>query len=302
MESFSQRKGIKPVKNVIQIDSIDNDLRNRLWDALSIFYWSKINDKSTVEFLFDSTFARKKSYNPTDYPVYKMGVLLRKLWHSYFKQPIDTIEDYSPNTNKKIREYFFNCKWNEVYDFIEFVANNYPDESNSVNPKFMDFSNSILKEELSAYQFVGGKIAEITSEEEIAEIEEAMNVPISPVQEHINRALELLSDRKSPDYRNSIKESISAVETICKLITSNDKATLGDALKEIQKENKMEIHPALKKAFSSLYGYTSDAEGIRHGLSDEPNLDLEDARFMLVSCSAFINYLIVKSSKAGTKL
>ncbi len=67
-------------------------------------------------------------------------------------------------------------------------------------------------------------------------------------------------------------------------------------------EKKVELHPALKKAFDSLYGYTSDADGIRHALLDEPNLDSEDAKFMLVSCSAFINYLISKSSKAGIKL
>jgi hypothetical protein len=28
-----------------------------------------------------------------------------------------------------------------------------------------------------------------------------------------------------------------------------------------------------------------------------PNVDAEDAKFMLVSCSAFINYLIVKADK-----
>ncbi len=71
-------------------------------------------------------------------------------------------------------------------------------------------------------------------------------------------------------------------------------------MKEI--ETKISLHPALKDAFSSLYGYTSDAEGIRHALLDEPNLSFEDAKFMLVSCSAFINYLISKAPKAGIKI
>lgn len=59
------------------------------------------------------------------------------------------------------------------------------------------------------------------------------------------------------------------------------------------------MHPALKGSFEKLYGYTSDAEGIRHALLDEPNLDFEDAKFMLVSCSAFVNYLKAKAAKAG---
>ena len=42
-----------------------------------------------------------------------------------------------------------------------------------------------------------------------------------------------MTDRKTPNYRNSIKESISAVEALCKIITENEKATLGKALKII---------------------------------------------------------------------
>jgi hypothetical protein len=166
----------------------------------------------------------------------------------------------------------------------------------------MEFSNSVLEQELSAYRFVGGKITQITSEEEISEIEEALEVsePLKAVNTHLRRALDLLADRKSPDYRNSVKESMSAVEAICNQITKKEKATLGQALKEI--ETKISLHPALKSAFGSLYGYTSDAEGIRHALLDEPNLSFEDAKFMLVSCSAFINYLIIKATKAGIKI
>ena len=283
MKLFSQRKGIKPVKSVIQVDSMDDDLRNGLWNALTIFYWSKVK-KTVYGYKYDN-----------------IDILLKMLWHSYFKQPIDTLKNYWPDTYKEIREYFFNCKWYEVYDFIEFIVNNYPDEYKEVNPKFIEFCNSILEQELSAYRFVGGRITQITSETEISEIEDALesSKPLKAVNTHLKRALDLLANRKSPDYRNSIKESISAVESICILMTKEKKATLGQALKKI--EEKVSLHPALKSAFSSLYGYTSDTEGIRHALLDEPNLNFEDAKFMLVSCSAFINYLISKAYKAGIK-
>ncbi|MCD4841694.1 MAG: hypothetical protein K8R08_06790 [Methanosarcinales archaeon] len=74
---------------------------------------------------------------------------------------------------------------------------------------------------------------------------------------------------------------------------------MGDCLKSIKKDNKIKMHPALNSAFSKLYGYTSGADGIRHALLDEPDLDFEDAKFMIVSCSGFINYLISKASKTG---
>lgn len=104
----------------------------------------------------------------------------------------------------------------------------------------------------------------------------------------------MLSDKKKPDYRNSIKESISAVESLAKIITKNDKTTLGQALKEI--ESKHNIPSSLKTAFSALYGYTSDEGGIRHSLIETGvTVDIEEARFMLIACSAFINYLISKT-------
>lgn len=166
------------------------------------------------------------------------------------------------------------------------------------NGEFRNYCNAVLERELSAYRFVGEKLTQITSDVEIAAVEEAMAAEDSfcHVALHIKTALGLLADRKSPDYRNSIKESVSAVEAACGLITNNEKATLGEAIKELKSH--VGLHPALEKAFSSMYGYTSDAEGIRHALMDEPTLAFEDAKFMLVTCSAFVNYLTAKSAKA----
>lgn len=102
-------------------------------------------------------------------------------------------------------------------------------------------------------------------------------------------------DRDQPDYRNSIKESISAIEALCKKISGNEKGTLGDCLKVI--EDRGHIHPAMKRAFLQLYGYTSDQGGIRHALADGNEAPtLEEARYMLVICCAFSNYLISKMS------
>ena len=288
MKLFSHRHGLKPVKNVIQIDSIDDDLQNRLWDSLKLSYWDSVHSSHISDISRYGGNSEKE-----------VVLLIRRLWHNYYKKPLDTMDDHWLLIYDEIRQYFFSSEWFEVYDFIEFIANNYP--NNDINSKFMKFCNDILEQELSAYRFVGSKITQITSEIEISEIEEALEASDSlrPVKIHLKTALDLLADRKSPDYRNSIKESISAVEAICKSITNDDKATLGECLKSIKKDNKIKMHPALNSAFSKLYGYTSGADGIRHALLDEPDLDFEDAKFMIVSCSGFINYLISKASKAG---
>ena len=62
-----------------------------------------------------------------------------------------------------------------------------------------------------AYRIIGQEIVEITSKSEIATIEDAMANTSRNIKIHLNRALELYAQRPTADYRNSIKESISAV-------------------------------------------------------------------------------------------
>lgn len=42
MDLFSQREGFKPYKTKLQINIIDDELRNRLWNAIIEFYWNQI--------------------------------------------------------------------------------------------------------------------------------------------------------------------------------------------------------------------------------------------------------------------
>jgi len=287
MKTFSQRKGIKPSKTFIQLHSMDPELRNGLWSALSSHYWSLVRPNSGD--IYERVYL---SDNENMYALFKL------LWLRYFKKPIDSLNVYWLDTYRDMKEYFFGCEWNEVYDFIEFIANNYPDKA--ANARFMKFCNTLLEQELSAYRFVDGLITQVTDEQEVSEIEDALQISIKKAKGHLRRSLELLTKRKNPDYRNSIIEALSAVDSICKLITKDDKAEVGQAMKEVGE--KIGLNPVLQAAFVDLYSYEKDAFGIRHALTGESEISSEDARFMLTSCSSFINYLIVKSSKAGIKL
>ena len=140
-----------------------------------------------------------------------------------------------------------------------------------------------------AYRIVGKEVVEITSQNEIAEIEEAL-LQTSNIKSHLSEALKLLSNRPNPDYRNSIKESISAVEALCREITGEN--TLGPALKALDKKG-LAIPTFLKSGFEKLYYYTNNSKtGIRHALMDASDApSFEEAKFMLVACSAFVNYI-----------
>ena len=253
---------------VIQIDSMNSELRNSLWNALDMSIWSlpgvlcrRLDDGAVIPF--------------TDL-----------LWFAFFKKPIDSKPQSSRAIRAEIREYFFNCKWFEVYDFIEFVVRYYQ-QSQSGLAKFL---NSILELELSGYRFVSGRLTDITDAQELEMLETALtDSQFAGVSAHLQRALDLYAKRGNPDYRNSIKESISAVEGMARIVSENPRAMLNDALKAIEKKGL--LHTALKDGFIKLYGYTSDADGIRHAMLDEPKLTAADARYFLLSCTSFVNYL-----------
>lgn len=150
--------------------------------------------------------------------------------------------------------------------------------------------NFVMQQEYIGYRLIKGQALPITDENEIKSIQEAISNKHTEVKQHFDKALGFLSDRQAPDYANSIKESISAVERMCSIIVG--KATsLGDALNNLQKKGVV-IHPQLRSAFEKLFAYTNGASGVRHaGELDGADSTFEEAKFMLVSCSAFVNYL-----------
>jgi hypothetical protein len=278
---FSERIGKKKPKCGLQIESMDTDLKNGLWNILYILTIDKIR--------------KQKHIGDRN----RWEGFIKALWYGFFNLPLDEIvESNTDRVKKYIKEWFFNAQWYEVYDFLEFVAKlKGPIDTN----RFKRGCNEVLERELSGYRFVGDEVAPITNKIEVNEIEKALETSaehnLKGVHKHLESALDKLSDRENPDYRNSIKESISSVESLCIIISKDKKATLGQALKKI--EDTVGLHPALKSGFNSIYGYTSDEGGIRHAMIDDPNCDFDDAKYMLVSCSAFVNYLIMKASKAG---
>lgn len=278
---FSERYGYKQLREIVQIDSIDEPLRNALWSLLKIHVWDYAH--YTADVMYGGYYLSNESNRA-------LRVLCERLWFNYFKRPLDQLDEKWTGVLEQLRTYFFQCEWYEIYDFIEFVANNY--DRNRFRDAYIKNCNAVLEKEVSAYRFVGGLISRITEQEQLEEIELALAKARGPVQMHLRRSLELLSNREEPDYRNSIKESISAVESLVAKTVGAEKGTLGQLIKKL--EDDIALHPALRTAFSSLYGYTNDEGGIRHAILESKTIGFEDGKFFLVVCSAFVNYVEAK--------
>ncbi|NCC88081.1 MAG: hypothetical protein EOM05_09500 [Clostridia bacterium] len=263
--SFSQRMGLKPIRTILQVDDMDMDLRNALWNYCYI------------NFLNDYEFSTGRY------------TLLEDINSEFFKNRFEYITKPSSYIQTNYN-YFATAEWNEVYDLLQFIIVEMS-SSNFING-FISELNAILEREMSGYRIIKKEIAPITDINEIKELEEAGKNRLAKT--HIETAITLLSDRKAPDYRNSIKESISAVEAICRDLTG--KTTLGSALDYMKSKDIIDINGDFKSGLEKIYCYTNDSKtGIRHALMDTgKEVTFEDAKFMLVMCSAFVNYISAK--------
>ena len=135
----------------------------------------------------------------------------------------------------------------------------------------------------------------LTDSTELAEVDSALRHigAFHPASQHITQALSLLGDRDNPDFRNAIKEAISAVESSVSTMFDTPRDDIAKGLA------KLDGHPQLKQAWKNMYRWTSDEQGIRHSMADDPNIGLDEARYMVVICSAFVNYLVAKHAEGS---
>lgn len=274
MALFSERYGyIKPSEVIIR-EKITLDIQNAICSCLD-----------RLETRLNSTYQ----------------ILDKQVW-TYFlnKREADFTDQYGcheiVSTNLILDK---KVEWFRKLDLIEFIIKQMLAMKTRIPYHYVHQFEVELNSEFArlhfAYRIVNNEIVEITSNEEIVAVEAALSGGTTNVRRHLNEALKLMSQRPIPDSRNSIKESISAVEAFCREKTGEN--TLGKALSKLE-SNGIKIPKMLKDAFDKLYAYTNQKDtGIRHALMDKDGTYVptsEEAMFMLVSCSAFINYLSKK--------
>lgn len=268
---FSERYGYVKRKTELEKNGVSEELRNSLWTV----FITRVHKTSNVGYVTGLN-----------------NSLYSGLWMDFFKQPIDTMPTFGNDVSddraiQQVRDWFFEAEWQMIIDFVEYCGQQVPEA--------IRLFNEMFKREWSAYRFVEGSIVELISEEEFKELEKAINIEMpksfSHIEVHVKKAATLMTQKSNPDYENSIKESISAVEAVVRMILGDQKETLGSGLRKLK--GKKQIPPGLSKGFEVLYGYTANEGGIRHSkVFDGVDPSREEARYMLVTCSAVITYLI----------
>ena len=284
MLTFSQRMGLVDVRKTIQTDSLDQATRNALWNVISPFFKECATHCSVYVDIWTELYNETSDTRPVAADRYA-----------------DDAEHFYLFYKKKIVD----GKFGECMDLIEFMnrmcfKDKWWDELRrrgyyEKEAPGVEAYNSVFERYMVGYRIVHELIVSITTSEEKESIENAITKSSSAVAEQMSKALHFLSDRKKPDYSKSVDCSISAVESQCRILLNDPNPTLGKALKLLEDKG-VPLHGSLKAGFEKLYGFTSDADGIRHAGLNPSNVDFDLAKFMLVSCSAFVNYLRSKGA------
>lgn len=273
---FSDRIGVTKIPNTLQIDDISFELRNSLWNYL-------------LETITSENSATRSNI------IFILG--------RFIKIPVDILPKYKIQLIETFHKFFHETfQWFHVYNLFEFIAENFNKMRLRIDSSdFETGVNIILEEEMSGYRFIGGILAPLTNSEEINCITSIIELSQENIyfgaKEHIKTALSLMSQKPTPEYRNSIKESISAIESIANKLTSESGGGLEKALSKL--ESDIGFHKGFKKGLLALYGYTSDESGIRHAILDKSDIGFDEAQYMLVICSAIVNFIISKANKNG---
>ncbi|GAB5466187.1 MAG: hypothetical protein Kapaf2KO_16230 [Candidatus Kapaibacteriales bacterium] len=180
------------------------------------------------------------------------------------------------------------CQW---YKKLHYSYNGFFTQYNI----FIDKVNLILEVESTGYTLVEGKILLTFDTLEVNEVKELIKNTNTPEEckKYITKAWKFLSADPKPDYVNTIKESMTACELLVQKTLGKSKIKFSAGLDEIFQRDTM--HNSLKESMKKLYGFTSDIDGARHGkYKDKVNITHADAKYVLVTASAFINYITVK--------
>lgn len=285
---FSDRNGIKPENCEIQLKEFDDKTRIKLQNMINKMYnqvyknssYYEIPNQEFYRFVLDNVYAEPIDVGTVYYKDTIFNIINGTIINDDYDDVLTLIEAVIQYWDSYLKKTY-------DYQYYDNASKKYRSQS------LFDKANKVFETEYIGYRFVDGIIVPISDSYEIGAINEALNSKYDSVYGHITKANKNLADREKPDYENSIKESISAVEAMCEIITGmkGRDATLGNMLKHLEDKG-IVIHSGLKAAFSTLYGYTSDANGIRHaGEIGGPQSTFEEAKFMLVACCAFINYL-----------
>jgi hypothetical protein len=274
--TFRQAEGIDPLPSMLAYGDLSADLRNHIWEVIHNYFYSEIHYSVHLNGLKENGRRIAIRY-------------LRDIGKFPIDEAMEIAKDYSKVVNH-IKQMLLPTAYYDALEVVQFFL-----RSDAWPRGYKSELVEILGHPTSPYMVVSFPPLTVIprgdeSEQEAFETNWAIikASPLDNAKTHLRASSEALN---AGDARGAVREAISAVEGAAKVLSGDPKATLGAALKVLERDKA--LNPILSTAFTKLYGYTSDEKGIRHALmeGDNANVGQDEALFMFSACTAFVAYL-----------
>lgn len=288
---FSERNGHRPPAGVPQFNGMDGPLRDALWKAFYIECGALLSGYGS---------GSHRSRAPL------CGLMCRYVIDVGFSGPFrKNWDDHEMVEFFKGR--FYDLQWWQVYDLVEFILRAIGPQSHWAAPhetaRVCRAIQLALDRHNAGYSLVGTVFVPASSVPECDSIAQALGDGKLPqVQQHISAACQYAISDQEMDWRNAVKESVSAVESIVQFITGDHSSGVASQIAAMR--NSKKIHAALGEQVVKFYGWASDVA--RHSLKegDPPDapVSIVDARYSVSTACSIVNLLKLKfPSECGLK-
>jgi hypothetical protein len=196
------------------------------------------------------------------------------------------------------------CEWFNFYEMCQ-ITYSYLREHGSNNSQqikpytYKDFQeqiNALLKDEFLGFELKDGiieKLGNPVTDTQIREVRVLLKEPeYKGADQHFEKAIRALNMRPNPDVENCIKDAVSAIESVGRVIIGDENALLNDIIKDAEKKNV--IPQPLDQTFQKIYAYRGNEPGIAHGAVDISKVTVDEAELILAISAAMIIYLVKK--------
>jgi hypothetical protein len=211
-----------------------------------------------------------------------------------------------------------NLEWEKAYDFCERLHNHLAQEvghhtynegyevttlRGDVQAYIASELQRLFVEEGLAFEFSEGFVRRRGRKHTVDQTSRAEVVlgdqRLLGARRHYEKALQFFRNPAKPDYENTVKEAVCAVEAAGRALFPEAKATtLGDLAKWLVSGDMIRMPKALAQTLTGVYGYRSGGEGVGHGGAAGGPATVEVAEYVLAMCASQIIYL-VDLSNAG---
>ena len=266
--TFSQAQGFGPIPPQSSIGTVSQATTAALWKVV----YEALENAGNGSFLFRKT---------------AIFSILRGWWVEIYQGMIDEAPESYFEWQNRLRV-VFDAGFPHSYDLAQYILD-YEGWS-SLDEEIA----SALDATRAAYRVVSGKIVPFGSAEELTQLRAAIaTAEAAGAKGSRAHLLQAGSELTRGAWTQAVQECIAAVEGAARFVTGEHTMTLGAILARMRKDGKFN-HPALADALSKLYGYTSDAQGIRHSLvlSDNSAVTEREAFLMFGLCASFVTYLL----------